>query len=485
VRLTQSETVSDDILKKRIYRQNLTYTSGTYNLQESGYRLLADVPISQDSYEDTTAQSVVAAQAAPSLLDAIDGPTSAFGVSAVLPPKVTPDSRVYVYTYVSEYGEEGPPSNPSTLIDIDPGEPVVVSMDSAPTGYSNITKKYLYRTSTGSSGTDYQFVTELPVATPTYSDLVKAADLGEVIPSKGWEPPPSNLKGLRVMANGIFVGFSDKDLCFSEAFMPHAWNSANRLPVDHKIVGLGAFGQSVAVLTESYPYIATGVDPQAMTLVKTSMQQACVSKRSIVETGNSVIYASPDGLVQIGLGGVNVLTAKMLSQAQWQAFNPSSIHAYVHEGRYYAFYTKTDGAQGHLCFSLIGNDAPLSTGTQWTAAAHVVPKADSLFVVEGGYIKKLDKSSTSQPYTWKSKLFENPQPLNFGAAQILCADYGSGVTMKIYADGVLVTTQVVTSSAAYRIPSGYKARNWEVQVEGTAIINMIAITQSITELQQL
>lgn len=485
VRINHVEDVSSDIVKKRIYRQNISYSAGTYTVNETNYRLVAEVPLSQDVYIDTMAQSSISGNDSPAVPDGFDKVNSAFGANATLPPQVITDSRVYVYTYVSEYGEEGPPSDPSTLIDIDPGLPVVVTMGTAPTGSYNITKKYIYRTSTGTNTTSYQFVAEVPVATTTYSDYKKASDLGEVIPSVNWQPPPSDMVGLRVMANGIFTGFSGKDVCFSEPFLPHAWATVNRLTVDHNIVGLGAFGQSLAVLTDSFPYIITGVDPSAMTMIKTSLQQACVSKRSIVETGDGVIYASPDGLVKISLGGIAVITEQILSQEQWQSYNPSSIHAYMHEGRYYAFYTKADASTGVLVFTLTGIDAPMSIGAQHTTAAHVVPTADSLYIVEDDSIKKMDKGNSVKEYLWKSKVYESPMPMNYGVAQIFANSYGSGITFKVFADGSLRHTKTVTSSDPFRLPSGFLAKDWYVQVEGTSEISCISVAQSPVELRSV
>lgn len=483
VRITHAENAASSFGKKCIYRQDVTYVSGTYEINESLYRLVKEIPVSQDIFIDDVAQNNISSNRAPIVQNGFDEPKTAFGVSATLPPKVIPESRVYVYTYVSEYGEEGPPSEPSTLIDINPNEGVTVTTGTAPNGFSNITKKYIYRSSTGTGETDYQFVAEQPVATTTYNDYKKQADLGEIIPSIDWEPPPTNMFGLRVMANGIFVGFSGKDVCFSEPFMPHAWASKNRLPVDHTIVGGGAFGQSVAILTDSFPYIATGVDPQAMTLVKTSLQQACVSKRSIVEVGDSVIYASPDGLVKLGLNGFDVITRSIMSQEQWQAYNPSSIHAYLHEGRYYAFYTKADNTTGLIVFTLNGTDAPMTVGSQYTTAAHVVPKEDSLYIIESGFIKKMDKANTDKAYTWRSKIFEHPHPINFGVAQVFSPNYGTGITFKAWADGILKHTETVTTNKPFRLPSGFLAREWYVQVEGSADITAIAVAQSLTELR--
>lgn len=490
VNINHNENVATDVTKKRIYRQTVTYSgTGTYTVSDSSYRLVAEIPVSQTSYTDVAADSAIVGNSGAAVLGGIDEPpggaVGAFGAVGVLTPKVTAESRVYVYTYVSEYGEEGPPSDPSTLIDVNSSEPVLITMGGVPSGNYNITKKYLYRTSTGTTTTDYQFVAEIPIATTTYYDYKKQAELGEILPAVDWEPPPTNLKGLRVMANGIFVGFSGRDICFSEPYMPHAWSSKNFLPIDSTPVGLGAFGQSIAILTDSFPYIATGVDPASMSLVKTSFQQACVSKRSIVEAGDSVIYASPDGLAQIGLGGVSILTSKILSQKQWQEYNPSSIHAYIHEGRYYAFYTKADTTSGLLVFNLLGNDAPFTLGSQVTTAGHVVPTADSLHVVEGGNIVKMDKSSSKRSYRWKSKTFEATSQTNFGIAQVMSSDFTGGCTFKLYADGVLKLTKVVTSSEPFRLPAGYLARDWYVIVEGQAPVQMIAIAQSMAELKAI
>ena len=78
----------------------------------------------------------------------------------------------YVYTYVSAYGEEGPPSAASTVVTTDDNQTVNLSdlQTSTNKSNSNLSKKRIYRSNTGSNTTAFQFVTELSLSTTTYTD---------------------------------------------------------------------------------------------------------------------------------------------------------------------------------------------------------------------------------------------------------------------------------------------------------------------------
>ena len=163
------------------------------------------------------------------------------------------------------------------------------------------------------------FVKEVAIGTSSWTDSKAQSELGEILPSEDWIAPPAGLKGLRLMANGAAVGFVGKTLYFSEPNLPHAW--PNQYPADYRIVGVGTFGQSAAFLTDAFPYVLSGVDPAAMSFEKLSLPQACVSIDSIVETGAAVYYASPDGLVMISSGGIDIVTKNILTPEQWRAYN--------------------------------------------------------------------------------------------------------------------------------------------------------------------
>ena len=51
------------------------------------------------------------------------------------------------------------------------------------------------------------------------------------------------------------------------------------------------------VTTKGVPYLVTGSGPDTMTAIRIESSHANLNKRSMVDMGPYVIYASPDGLV--------------------------------------------------------------------------------------------------------------------------------------------------------------------------------------------
>ena len=398
-----------------------------------------------------------------------------------IPAKIVPETRVYVYTYVSAYGEEGAPSDASDAIEIDPEKAVSITMAGPPSGNYNITLKRIYRSSTVGSRAAFQFVAEVPVATTSYTDSVEQANLGEVLPSDGWLQPPVGLKGMRMMANGVAVGFVGRTLHLSEPNLPHAW--PHQYPVDSDIVAVGTFGQSVVVLTKSFPYVFSGIDPAAMASTKLPLPQACLSKRSMLETGNGVVYASGDGLVSISSGGIELITKNVMSREQWNAYAPSSMDAYQYNGRILLSYN-TGSAKGILVFDLSGQGAFETkcdiNATNAITAGYLDPRSGTLYLAQNGSIVRFDQG-TPLTFIWRSKVFRLGYPENLAVAQVRAS--GHPVTLRIYAGGQLIHTQTVTSANQFRLPSGFRNVNWEFEIEGAYDITEVSIAQSSVELK--
>jgi hypothetical protein len=390
------------------------------------------------------------------------------------------ETRAYVYTYVTGDSEEGPPSLPVLIVAKDGQTVALTGLNASISGSYNIQTKRIYRTvTTSSTPTDYQFVAEVSLATATYNDSKLATELGEVIPSLYWDPPPDGLKGLVNLPNGIVAGFVGNDVYLCEPYRPFAWPTAYAQAVDSPVVGLGAFAETLVVLTKGQPYIMFGSDPSTMVVRKSEIKEACVSKRGIVQMEGGVMYPTPNGLALIGPSGGQLVTEGIIDKAFWATIKPESISAYLYDGRYVGFYD-TGTVQGGFQFDPADGNQPFSMFDAFALAGYNDLIRDALYLNIAGTVSKWD-TGTAYTYTWRSRVFEVPHPMTFSWGQVAAAAYP--VTLRVYADGVLKHTQTVADGKPFRLPSGFTAGDWEIEASGTAKITAIYLAQGIDELR--
>lgn len=418
----------------------------------------------------------------------IAAPTAALTAladSATLPAdtdSLTEETRLYTYTFVYKIGGrdiESAPAPGSNLVDIYPGQSANLYGFQTP---SLATHYRIYRSTAGV----YLFVAEISLATgqaasstSPYEDDIDPELLAEELPSLYWAEPPTNLAGLINMPNGVMAGFVGRDVYFCEPYVPHAWPEKYRQALDYPVVGLGRMDTTLAVLTKGTPYFIQGSHPDSVVVVKSDLEQACSSKRSIVSFNNSVFYCSPDGLIALTPSGSRNITDSMFTKEQWQDLvDPTSVTADHYESRYVGFYNNgTDS--GSFIFDTISNSFVLSTSTTNPTATFQSLRNDKLYVAVAGNIKEWDAGS-NLTYTWRSKIFPMTKPLSMSCAQVEAEAYP--VTAKIYADGALLHTQTVADRNPFRLPVKV-ARDWEVELSGTNEVFTFAMAQSMEELK--
>jgi hypothetical protein len=267
---------------------------------------------------------------------------------------VTTVATSYVYTFVNDLDQEsGPSEASSTVLRPDGISITVTTPTTVPSGISDdygVETKRIYRSVTGATGTVFRFVAEIPLAQADYVDVLSDEQLGEVLITELWALPPDDMRGILALPNGIMVGFSKNQLCFSAQNYPHAWPVEYRLNTDTAIVGIGNIDNTVVIGTESFPYLATGNDPAAYSMSKLEVPQACVAKRSVAYlTGIGVVFASPDGLLAItGNGQVRNLTSSIFTRRQWQDLAPETLTAVAHDDIYFFWYG--EGLRGNYIF---------------------------------------------------------------------------------------------------------------------------------------
>ena len=435
-------------------------------------------------------------------------------------------STSYVYTFVSAYGEEGPPSAASAVFDKVDGQTVTVSNMSTSAGSgagrtnTNITHKRIYRSNTGSNTTAFQFVAEVTLATTTYADSKDNSALAELIPSTYWIGPPNevtadypegSMQGLTAMPNGIFAGFTGKRICFSEPYLPHAWPVAYRTTIEETIVGIKMAGQGLVVATEGTPYIVAGTDPQSMSLARVEAAQACLSKTSLVDMGSSVLYAGADGLVAVSGSQVEVVTEGLISPEQWRAdYYPSSLRGFLWEGRYVGLYTSGSNYGGFI-FDPRGQQQNVlttlsQTSTTDATGGYTDPDDNELYLIvetgSGPRIQKFQGATTDKTFTWKSKEYVPERPCSMGflkihaeAYPVVVKVYGNGSGTPFYhatiaASGSVYTVTgstpshgaVTISEPVVRLPSGIYS-SYAVEIQSAKVVNEVCIAESIDELK--
>ena len=280
--------------------------------------------------------------------------------------------RQYVYTYVSNLGEEGPPSAVSNIVVALEGDNVeLTGFDDVYTD-PNLTKRdienfRIYRTNSSEQGTEFQFVREYPVGSASFPvnripDYTPSEDLGEILQTDTWFPPDENMEGVTTWLNGMLVGFYKKTLFVCEPFQPHAWPAEYDQAANYNIVGLASFGNAIAVLTEGWPYILTGSHPRNLNLRPIKVKQACSNKESITTDNDRVYYASPDGLIELSVNGVRNVTEDYMEKDDWASYVPTKMRSSFHDGAYYGFYDADDSVtQPDITAALTGTFVSATT----------------------------------------------------------------------------------------------------------------------------
>jgi len=353
-------------------------------------------------------------------------------------PKVAPSGgtedltvdRSYVYTWVTAFGEEGPPSEPTVVSGADDGVWLVSNFDIDVPNASErlISTIRIYRTVTSNIGTvEYHFVAEIDFDDGDFSDDISTAIVGAnfTLESANYFPPPEGLQNLVEHPNGFFLGNVGRDIYMSEPYLPHAWNPENTLSTLGDVVGFGVFGTSVVVGTKSYPYIVSGISPSSMVLTQHDTAEPCLSRYGIVSMPIGVYYPGPNGLILVNQNGFNTITEGLMTKEEWQSrYDPANIDAARYQNSYVAFYSEVDGflftpTDPLYTFVELTNDIPIcGLQTDEYSGKTIMSTGTELYEWN-------PPTGANMNYVWESKEFDVPDPVNFGAFRII--HYGDPV----------------------------------------------------------
>lgn len=397
----------------------------------------------------------------------------------------TPDStyRAYIYCFITAYGELGPPfqSDIASIADYGSGS-VTLSRIEAPEGSRRINRIWLYRTNSGDSGAEFDFVKEyavpaftaydgeaayndgdyvsfgspallykcihnsttgIPPNDPvngvggtgddyweyfTLVDDVADENLGETCPSRTWDPPPAALCGLTVHAAGFFAGFAGNTVYLSEPALPHAWPYSYSF--EHEIVAIAAFGNSIAVITRGYPYLLTGSAPEQMSKNKLAVFYPGLSRRGTVAADNGVLYPAKAGLIRIDEeDGVVNKTAKIFTEKEWKDYATSQTIAAYSSKKYIGFSGQAGFVIDFTTMSFTTLSDPASAVYQCNDDGCIYLVAPDDYDMDNPpsplplCVREWEGNAADPMfYRWRSKLFITAFRTNFSCARVMAVD---------------------------------------------------------------
>lgn len=251
------------------------------------------------------------------------------------------ETRSYIYTFVTAYGEEGPPCNPTTFTGFSNATSWNLSGMSTTwpdTIHRDIVSMNIYRTVPNATNPGFFFVANQAIGA-TYSDSSTntAVALNNTNQSSTYFPPDSGMLGWALMPQGYMVGFKGRNLYFTEQFLPHAWNPAYTLATEFEIVGLTVWGSTLLIMTTSNPYMGAGVAPGSFTMQKLDGVTPCLSRRGIVTTVAGAYFPTVDGVALLNGNGLSIVTQDLMTKEEWAVYSPSTLFAAQLGLQYLAF----------------------------------------------------------------------------------------------------------------------------------------------------
>lgn len=380
------------------------------------------------------------------------------------------EERFYAYAYVTDWDEVGMPQiagpitcKPGAVIDI-------TGMSLPPSGVGEnrgINRIRVWRTVTGNTSSEFYFLRDITPATGTADDARTPGS--DVMDSSLYAMPPSDLRDLRALWNGMAAGITGNSVRYSEINKLHAWPAKYETLCPDTPVALAVWEKNLLITTVGRPRLVSGSSPEAMDDVPVEFIAGNVARQGTVSFGHGACWPTENGLAYVGsLRKPSLLTDGLLTPEQWKAMNPETIIASQYRGWYIGFYLDGGTYKGFM----IDPAAPergvffLSTGY---SAVFYDPLGESLYVLgTDNAIKRWNGGAAKLTTTYRSKVFRLPHAGNLAFGKLVADEYPATLTVKAAGQADFVRT--VTSDAQFTLKGNFLTESYQFEVSTGGIV---------------
>lgn len=415
-------------------------------------------------------------------------------VTAVNPSFAGEDQEVvsYIYAYVNDKNQIGPPSAPSPVVVTNVGAPRLISGIVWPEESWGVAWVNVYVSAVGTKDTSgdnttqsaYRYVgTVYPGQESLLHDGLSA---GNAIDTVLYAPPPNDMTSIVFSPEAnVLAGISPSMgyAVFSEPFMTHSFSP------DH-YVRFGDVPRRIVcndvrwfVLTDGRPYVLPLLPTEGPTRRPDRQYEVLplTAPRSVAVFAGGVIYASRTGLVAMGNAGKPiVVTYPIIRDEEWLKIQPHLMVGIVHNGYYYG-----GTPVAAFRFKLGSGDYPLKAADEWMwlsirPIAFYVERTGALYFADARGVHRWADGEKWLDYRWRSTPSRPPVPMVVRWGQVGRGDIGR-LRVRHISDGDIIMEKDMPYGFPYRLPGGITSGTVAVELEGTASVFSDGVATNIKD----
>jgi hypothetical protein len=396
------------------------------------------------------------------------------------------ETRAYLITYLTEWGEESAPSEAVT-VELQPGQAVRLSgLDASSTATvagRDWAAVRIYRTVVGNSTVEFYEVDQVVWGADEYLDeLPSSAVVFNRVFASANDNLPEGFWGVRHHSSGSLVAFKGNTVRFSVPYLPHAWPDEWQWGFPDDIVAIEPYGQSLVVLTESGLHLMFG--PRAPELGITAFPHPlpCLGYGTVVNTPRGVFFMTEDGLAVTSGGPPEVFTSNLIERDQWRRAFAKDAWAVYDDGYYTAVFLDGTGFRVDLTQGTGLGGLELGTGVLLYTDRYT----GATFAVSDTTVYEVDPAAGPPlAYTWESGDFYLATPANMEALEVdfdelppdlVGEPLHNKVKVTVWADGQMRLEQWVARKELVTLPKGFKATVYRVEVYGACPIHHVLLS---------
>ena len=411
-------------------------------------------------------------------------------------------ARTYVYTYVNSCCDEGQPSYPSEIVDVDDGGRVLLSGWATPPTEYGVTSIRIYRLASGfdpsladvnsvqveekNSVSAYYLVDEIPITETAYIDEKRDFELGAVLETFEYSEPPASLRGITSVGGTQLAGFYENKVRFSTANHPHVWQEADELTFPDQVQALVELNAYVVVLSCGAIYLieplkdckTVGCRHVTKTLENYPLVSCC-NGHGYTVTPKGVVFVSAEGLILTDGKQATNITSPYFASDDWKALLPDRMSVAYHRDAIYFFSEEVAYClQFNVSLAQWDNSqlVQLSDRPLYAFSAN-----EELYLVQEDGVYRWGSGTLFRPYKWVSKKEISPTQVNFAGAK-LSRYNGGDVKFKLIGDDLLIAEHNPQCTDKFRLPAGRRDVEFEIELSGTAEVYQVELSTSYREL---